>query len=460
MAEFDHVQTASISAQERVMPQNIDAERAVLAAMILSPDVLEELIPKVTSSAAFYRPAHRKIFESLIELYEAGTPIDQLSLADRLAARGQLEEVGGKPYIIELANNSFALANWAHHVDIVIRCALLRDMVAAGTKITALAYDAPDDTKAVVEDAEKLIFQVTDRQISKSFIKMDKLLMDSFNDLEALADSKAHLVGVTTGFTDLDNLLAGLREGSLTVIAARPGMGKSSFALNVGVNAAKAGAAVAIFSLEMAASEIMPRIIASEANISLARMRSGRLVEGDWLQITNAADALSGLEFWIDDTPSLSILEMRAKARRQLHRREGNGLIIVDYLQLMQPQGRRSENRQVEIAEISRGLKVLAKELHVPVIALSQLSRAVESRTGRVPQLSDLRESGAIEQDADIVMFIDRSKDEDEAGQKDRPDPNVANIIVAKNRNGATGKVDLVWLPESTKFSDPYYREI
>lgn len=458
MAEYDHI-TTSTNQPERVIPQNIDAERAVLAAMILSPDILEELFTMELEAEAFYRPANQKIFLAITDLYSKNIPVDQVSLADRLQAKGELDEVGGSPYIIELANNSFALANWKHHVEIVKRTALLRDLIAASTQITALGYNAPDDVDAVVEDAERLLLNVTDKQVSKGFVKVDKLTLESFATLSSLAEQKTHIVGVPTGFTDLDNILSGLRGGSLTVLAARPGIGKTSLALNMGVNAAKKGVSVAIFSLEMAAAEIMPRILSSEARVNLKRMRSGNLQDGDWTSITAAGDTLSHLDMWIDDTPSLSILEMKAKARRQLHGCQGNGLIILDYLQLMQPQGRRNENRQVEIAEISRGLKILAKELNVPVIALSQLSRAVETRNKHRPMLSDLRESGAIEQDADIVMFLDRPQMGEEPDEQNPRTRGETNLIIAKNRNGSTGDVPLFFFEEFTRFGDGSFAE-
>lgn len=459
MADYDHITTTRSDQPERVMPQNIEAERAVLAAMILSPDILEELFTMNLDSTMFYRPAHQKIFAAITELYSKNTPVDQLSLADRLQAKGELDEVGGTPYIIELANNSFALANWKHHVEIVKRTALLRDLIAASTQITALGYDAPDDADALVEDAERLLLNVTDKQVSKGFVKVDSLMRQSFATLSDLSENKSHITGIPTGFTDLDNKLAGLRGGSLTVLAARPGIGKTSFALNVGVNAAKQGISVAIFSLEMAAAEIMPRILSSEARVDLKRMRNGKLQDGDWTAITAAGDTLSRLDIWIDDTPSLSILEMKAKARRQLHSCQGNGLIILDYLQLMQPQGRRSENRQVEIAEISRGLKILAKEMNVPVIALSQLSRAVETRPNHRPMLSDLRESGAIEQDADIVMFLDRPQMNEEPDEQNPAMRGETNLIIAKNRNGSTGDIPLFFFEEFTRFGNGAYND-
>lgn len=458
MAQDDHVNTITSQQPERVTPQNLDAERAVLAAMILSPDILEEMIAQIGDPGVFYRPAHRKIFEAITELYAKSIPVDQLSLADRLAARGELEQVGGKPYIIELANNSFALANWENHIAIIKRTSLLRELIAASTQITALGYDAPDDVDAVVEEAERLLFTVTDKQVSKGFVKVEQLMYEAFDRFNDLAQNQDRMIGVPTGFPDLDRTLAGLRGGSLTVLAARPGVGKTSFALNIGVNAARKGISVAIFSLEMAGAEIMPRILASESHVNLSRMRNGSLSDADWIEITSAGNRLAQLDMWIDDTPSLSIIEMKAKARRQLHGCEGRGLIILDYLQLMQPQGRRSESRQVEIAEISRGLKVLAKELDVPVIALSQLSREVEKRPNKRPVLSDLRESGAIEQDADIVMFLDRPHLNEELDEGSTVSKGETNLIIAKNRNGATNTISLMFLEECTRFTSVDYK--
>ncbi len=438
---------------ERIAPQNIDAERSVLAAAMLKPELVEEIVAKLTADE-FYRPAHQKIFTAITELYQANIPVDQLSIAARLESKKELKEVGGKPYLTDVASDALAIAHWFNHADIVKRTYMLRELIKASTEITALGYDAPDDLDGVVEEAEKLIFQVTNRRVSSNFRGMSELLLESFEQLELLAERQEHVVGVPTGFRDLDSKLAGLRGGDLVILAARPAVGKTAFALNVAVNAAKKGTSVAVFSLEMGADQLVQRVLCSEARVNLAAVRSGSLTSEDWVKIHTAAGDLSSLDLWVDDTSSISILEIRAKARRQLRNAEGKGLIIVDYLQLMQPQGRRTENRQVEIAEISRGLKILAKELGVPVIALSQLSRAVESRAGKRPMLSDLRESGAIEQDADIVMFIDRNTDSRDDNEEDRPGAGMAEVIIAKHRNGPTGSVDLVFLDRYTKFSD------
>ena len=441
------------SSTGRPLPSNIEAEKSVLAACMLNPDAIDEVATKLTPEN-FFRPAHQRIFEGMLELNTRHVPIDQISLAERLAAEGQLDAVGGRAYLVELANNTLALTNWKTHTEIVKRTSVQRDLVYASVNINALAYDAPDDTNQTIEEAEKMLFNVTQKRVSSSFQNITDLLTQAFDEIDELVNNRAQMAGVPTGFADVDKLFWGLRGGDLLILAARPGVGKTSFALNLATNAAKSGAAVAMFSLEMGANQLVQRILCAEARVNLGKLRQGDLTEGDWNAIMNAATTLSGLELYIDDTPGLTLLEMRAKARRQL-RDKKKGLIIVDYLQLMQPpSNRRDGNRAVEVAEISRGLKVLAKELNMPLLALSQLSRAVEMRGSKRPQLSDLRESGSIEQDADIVMFIDRSMDEVEAESEDRPDLGTAELIVAKHRNGATRDITLSFNPEFTKFGN------
>lgn len=437
----------------RPLPSNIEAEKSVLAACMLNPDAIDEVATKLAPEN-FFRPAHQRIFEGMLELNTRHIPIDQISLAERLAAEGQLDAVGGRAYLVELANNTLALTNWKSHTEIVKRTSVQRDLVYASVNINALAYDAPDDTNQTIEEAEKMLFNVTQKRVSSTFQNITDLLTQAFDEIDELVNNRSQMAGVPTGFADVDKLFWGLRGGDLLILAARPGVGKTSFALNLATNAAKSGAAVALFSLEMGANQLVQRILCAEARVNLGRLRQGDLGEGDWNAIMNAAATLSGLELYIDDTPGLTLLEMRAKARRQL-RDKKKGLIIVDYLQLMQPpSNRRDGNRSVEVAEISRGLKVLAKELNMPLLALSQLSRAVEMRGSKRPQLSDLRESGSIEQDADIVMFIDRSMDEVEAESDERPDLGTAELIVAKHRNGATRDITLSFNPEYTKFGN------
>ncbi len=442
----------------RVIPQNLEAEASVLAALILTTDAVEEIIPRLKPED-FYRPANRKIYEAIIDLSQRGTPIDQLSVAERLQARGELNEIGGRPYILDLTNNTLSMVNWSYHVEIVKRCAVLRELIGVSNRIAELAFDSPDELDGVVEESERLLLNVTNERIESNFVSLEKLLEQAYNDIEELSTQGNELIGVPTGFIDVDKRLAGLRGGNLVILAARPAVGKTSFALNLAINAAKAGVSVAFFSLEMSAAELAQRVLCSEANVNLHSVRTGNLKPADWTQLIDASQRLAKLDFWVDDTPGTNVLEIRAKARRQLHNKE-KGLVIIDYLQLMNPQGRsRSENRNVEVGEMSRGLKILAKDLDMPVIALSQLSRAVESRSDKRPMLSDLRESGSIEQDADIVMFLDRSLSEEEASRDKRPDLNMANLIIAKNRAGATADVPLVFLGQYTKFTSAAVHE-
>lgn len=437
-----------------LLPQNLDAEKAVLAAMILDKDTVDEILALIDEHA-FYLPRHQKIFSAMVELSERHIPIDQLSLADRLEARGELKEVGDKTYIIELGNNNYALFNWEHHVEIVKREALLRDLIRAANNIQALGFSETDDVDEAVEQAEKLLFEVTNKRVDSTFRAIPELLGESITMLGTMAENKSHLLGVPTGFKELDNLLAGMRGGDLIILAARPGVGKTSLALNIAINAARAGTTIAFFSLEMPAAQLTNRILSSEASVENSKMRKGDLSEADWKSLIDACSQLNELEFYIDDTPGLNLTELRAKARRQLHNVE-KGIIVIDYLQLMQAKGTGQSDRWVAVGEISRGLKMLAKELGVPILALSQLSRAVETRKEKRPMLSDLRESGSIEQDADVVMFIDRSLSDDEAQAFDRPDMGMAKLMIGKNRNGAINDFDLAFDASYTRFRDLY----
>ena len=451
-----HPEPAPLAPQAQ-LPQNIEAEQSVLAACLLNHEVTEEAVMRIKPEN-FFRPAHRIIFEAIQGLVNRRIPVDPISLADTLKAQGQLDAVGGRAYLAELADNTFSLTSWERHVDIVKRQAILRELVYASAQINALAYDAPDDVNEVVEEAEKMLLNVTEKRVSSTFRKMDELVNEAYEQITILANQKNHMVGVPTGFKDVDDLIHGFRGGDLVILAARPGVGKTSFALNLATNAAKAGVAVTFFSLEMGAEQLVQRILCSEARVSLSKLRSGLIAEGDWGALAEHSGKLSQLDFYIDDAPGLTILEARAKARRELHGiKEGQkGLIVVDYLQLMQPSpGTKNKSTNDQVGEISRGLKILAKEMNMPVIALSQLSRAVEQRgKDKRPMLSDLRDSGSIEQDADIVMFIDRSMNEIEAESESRPDLDTAKLIVAKHRNGATRDINLSFKPEFTKFTD------
>lgn len=457
MAERQQYASIAESPKHAQLPNDIEAEQAVIATCMLDQEACDEVAIALRPEN-FYRPAHQVIFSAIFDMARDGVRADAISLADKLQANGQLEAAGDRVYLADLNANTFALTNWRRHVEIVKRTAIQRELIRAAAEINALAYDAPEDINQVVEEAEHSLFNVTEKRISSSFTKMDALIGDAFEELTRISAQGDSMLGVPTGFKDVDDLFHGFRGGDLVILAARPGVGKTSFALNMAVNAAKAGVAVAFFSLEMSGSQLTQRILCSEALVNLGKVRSGKIAEGDWGAIADASNTLSKLEMFIDDTPGLSIMEARAKARRELRHVVGTdkkGLIIVDYLQLMQPPNiRRDGNRAVEVGEISRGLKILAKEMDMPVIALSQLSRAVEMRGKKRPQLSDLRESGSIEQDADIVMFIDRSMDEMEAEDNGRPDLGTAELIVAKHRNGPTRDITLSFSPELTKFNN------
>ena len=436
------------------LPQNADAEAAVLAACILSAEVVPD-VASLLRPEDFYKPAHRIVFQAIIDLFQRDIPIDQLSLADYLEASGKLSFVGGKPFIIDLANNSFALVNWRHHVQIVKRNAVLRAIIAASTGITALAFDAPpDDIESIIERAEAMLLSVTNREVESASHSLGDFVAQAYDEIRDIAVNQGHVSGVSTGFTLLDNVLLGLRPGTMTIIGARPGVGKTSFALSLAMNVARTGVPVIFFSLEMSGAEIATRLLCAEAGISNEDVRSGNIQPEMWTPLVEASERLSALDFTIDDTAGTNVVKIRTKARRLLHGKE-NGLIIIDYLQLINPVNSRAENRNVEVGEMSRALKVLSKDLHVPVIALSQLSRDIDRRPDKRPVLADLRDSGSIEQDADVVMFLDRSLTEEEAQDEkhNRPPWGTANVIVAKNRAGRSGvDVPLVFLADRTAF--------
>ncbi len=433
------------------LPNNPDAEANVLSAMLLSSEVVEEALTELLPDD-FYRPMNKALFETMHDMYDRSMPIDSITLIDYLNSENKLQEVGGEAYILELMGQTLSLVNWQHHASIVRRDAMLREIIGATNQINQLAYNAPTDTKEVVERAESMLLSVTDREVKNAYKPLNDFLIEAFNEAKEVCEAGGVAAGVPTGYPSLDRMLMGLREGQLVIIGARPAVGKTSFALNLALNAASEGYTVAFFSLEMSGKEIAQRFICAHAQVSMSNFRTGKISPQEWANIGQAAEDLSRLDILIDDTPGITVTEIHAKARRMLHNKE-KAIIILDYLQLVSPPaGRRAESRTVEVSEMSRALKIMAKELAVPVISLSQLSRAVESRTGKRPQLSDLRESGSIEQDADIVMFLDRSSNEQEAGREDRPPEGITRIIVAKNRSGPIGDVDLVFLAASTKF--------
>ena len=433
------------------LPNNPDAEANVLSAMLLSSEVVEEALTELLPDD-FYRPMNKSLFETMHDMYDRSMPIDSITLIDYLNSENKLQEVGGEAYILAVMGQTLSLVNWQHHASIVRRDAMLREIIGATNQINQLAYNAPTDTKEVVERAESMLLSVTDREVKNAYKPLNDFLIEAFNEAKEVCEAGGVAAGVPTGYPSLDRMLMGLREGQLVIIGARPAVGKTSFALNLALNAASEGYTVAFFSLEMSGKEIAQRFICAHAQVSMSNFRTGKISPQEWANIGQAAEDLSRLDILIDDTPGITVTEIRAKARRMLHNKE-KAIIILDYLQLVSPPaGRRAESRTVEVSEMSRALKIMAKELAVPVISLSQLSRAVESRTGKRPQLSDLRESGSIEQDADIVMFLDRSSNEQEAGREDRPPEGITRIIVAKNRSGPIGDVDLVFLAASTKF--------
>ena len=434
------------------LPNNTEAEANVLAAMMLSGEVVEEALVELLPND-FYRPSHKTIFSAMHGMYESNTPIDTISLIDYLTSIDKLDAVGGEAYILELMGNTMSLVNWQHHASIVRRDAMLREIIGATNQINALAYDAPQDTKEVIERAESMLLSVTEREVRSSYKTLSDFMVEAYNEAEAVAAAGGEVHGAPTGYPSLDRMLMGLREGQLVVLGARPAVGKTSFALNLALNAAADGYTVGFFSLEMSGKEIAQRFICAQAMVSMSNFRTGRISPQDWANINEATKELSKLDILIDDTPGTTVTEIRAKSRRMLHNKE-KAVIVLDYLQLVNPPAGKNYNgnRAVEVSEMSRGLKIMAKELGVPVIMLSQLNRSLEGRTGKRPQMSDLRESGSIEQDADIILLLDRSTTEDEAAREDRPDAGVTRVIVAKNRSGPIGDVDLMFLPASTKF--------
>ena len=438
------------------MPQDVAAERSVLSAMILSENVLQECLISLEPDD-FYLHANKQIFVSMAEMFDHSEPVDPISLADHLKSAGELEKIGGPSYLVELGSNSLALASWQHHVEMLKRDATLRRLISASARIQAMAFDAPEDSRDVVDYAEKQIFDVTGQDVRDNSATLSQIMGELYEQLGEMAADDEEAIGVKTGFRDIDGALQGMRAGQMIVVGARPGVGKTSFALNLCINAAKNGASVVFFSLEMSKIEIAQRLLSATAGIPLSDIRGARIQDNQWPTLLEATAQLSKLDVQIDDTAGTTVTEIRAKARRLLHDKE-KGIVILDYLQLVSPPpGRmRADSRATEVSEMSRGLKVMAKDLRIPVIALSQLNRTVEGRTGKRPQLSDLRESGAIEQDADVVILLDRSTSQEEAERSDRPDWGVTQFIIAKNRSGPLTTVDLTFLANSTRFVEVY----
>lgn len=431
---------------DRVPPQNLEAEISVLGSILLDKEAIIK-VADILVSDDFYSDSHRLIFSEMIWLYEHHQPIDVVTLTNRLEEKGELENIGGSSYLSELANAVPSAAHVISYAKIVTDKALMRRTITASNDIIRMAYEANDDPQEVLDLAEQKIFGVSERHYSENFTSLKTVLTDSFDRIDELHKDKDKLRGVPTGFKNLDNLLAGLQPSDLVIIAGRPSVGKTAFALNIAHNVAvKEQIPVAIFSLEMSKEQLVDRLLAAEAGIDSWKLRTGNLNDDDFLKINHAYGALAEAPLYIDDASVINVLEMRTKARR-LQAESGLGLIIIDYLQLMS--GNNPENRVQEVSAISRSLKGLAKELGVPVVALSQLSRAVESRPSKIPMLSDLRESGSIEQDADVVMFVYREEVYDE----DTTRKGITDILIRKHRNGPIGQAELFFKKETQKLT-------
>jgi replicative DNA helicase len=430
---------------ERVPPHNLEAEESVLGSMMLSGEAIAAVVD-VVKAEDFYRSSHHRIYEAMLAIYARGEPVDAITAVEELKRRHALEEVGGPLYVYNLVESVPTPASAAYYAHIVADHALLRRLIKAASDIMSRAYAVPEDPRKAADEAEALVYAVSRHREQDQAVPLGVLVDESMSALEHIQQRDSAFAGIPSGFVDLDNLLSGLQKGNLIIVAARPGVGKSSFVTNIARNVAVDGnAPVAMFSLEMSRFEIGMRLLCGEARVGWDRVRTGRVATDEWTRIVEAAEVLHEAPLYIVDSGNVTIVDIRAKARRLRSSREGLGLIIVDYLQLMSGHIR-VDNRQQEVAEISRSLKLLAKELEIPVIAVSQLNRNPETRADTRPQLSDLRESGSIEQDSDIVMFIHR---------EDSDDPQVkgkADLIVAKHRNGPTGSIPLTFLPHLTLF--------
>lgn len=432
----------------RIPPHSVEAEQSVLGSILLDKDAMisvsETLIPE-----DFYKEAHRVIYECMLKLYNNQSEIDLITLADELRDQGYLDDIGGIAYITSLSTIVPTTSNIKYYINIVKEKSISRQLISAANDIINLGYDSSTKVEDVLENAEKKIFDISQERTTNDFQPINQVLTETLSMLEKLYEEKSDVTGLTTGFRDLNKKINGLQRSDLLLIAARPAMGKTAFALNLVQNAAlKGDASVAVFSLEMSKEQLVQRMVAAQSSVELKKIKTGTLAANDWPRITDGMAVLSGAKIHIDDTPGIKISELRSKCRK-LKIEKGLDLVLIDYLQLMEGEGH-NESRQQEIAKISRSLKILAKELDCPVVALSQLSRAPEQRADHRPMLSDLRESGSIEQDADIVMFLYR----DEYYNPDTEKKNIGEVIVAKNRHGETGTVELVWFGGIQKFAD------
>jgi replicative DNA helicase len=432
---------------DRVPPQNLEAEQAVIGAILLQAEALITAMERVRSED-FYSGPHRQIYEAMVEIAENSQPVDLVTLTAHLQDQHLLEEIGGVSYLAKLANSVPTAANVDYYAQIVEEKSMLRRLIRTATNIVSDGYANSEDVGVLLGDAEKKILEISNRRSGSGFISIRDVLMEVFEKVEQLYADKGGTTGIPSGFTDLDRMTAGFQRSDLIIVAARPSVGKTAFALNIAQNVGvRARETVAIFSLEMSAAQLVQRMICAEANVDAQRMRTGHLEGDDWEKLTMAIGSLSEAQIFIDDTPGITVAEIRAKCRR-LKKEKGLGMILIDYLQLISGRGKAGENRQQEVSEISRTLKQIARELEVPVIALSQLSRGVEQRQDKRPMMSDLRESGSIEQDADIVSFLYRDDYYDKESEK----KDIIEIIIAKQRNGPVGTVELVFLKKYNKF--------
>lgn len=431
----------------KVPPQNVDAEMSLLGAVLIDEEVLADITEHVKPKD-FYDKRHATIFDAMMRLYEKNKPVDLLTLTDELKRKKEIDDIGGSAYLTELTNYVPTAAHAESYAEIVAQKAVRRRLIKASGEISELGYDEETTTQELLQQAEAELFAVSDQSLKQDLTSLESILTDSFDRLEELHRNKGQLRGVRTGYRDLDNMTAGLQRSDLIILAARPAMGKTTLVTNLMYNVATiAKQSVLFFSLEMSKEQLVDRMLADASGVDSWNIRTGNLSDEDFSKLSEAMGEMAEAPIFIDDTPGLSVLEMRTKARRAAHD-QPLGLIIIDYLQLMQGSGRNDGNRVQEVSEISRGLKLIARELNVPVIALSQLSRTVENRSPQIPQLADLRESGSIEQDADIVMFIYREAYYNPETERE----NITDLIIAKHRNGPVGKVELYFHPERLRF--------
>jgi len=438
---------ANLPSEARIPPQNLDAEMSLLGAILIDEEVMADISDKLHAQD-FYDKRHLLIFDAMMRLYEHHRPVDLLTLSDELTKKAELEIVGGSAYLTELTNYVPTAAHASTYAEMIAQKAIRRRLIKASTDIATLGYNEDQDISELLSSAESQLFAVSDTNTKQDLVSLEQILTESFDRMEELHRDGGKLRGIRTGWRDLDNITAGLQRSDLIILAARPAMGKTTLVTNLAYNvASKEKKTVLFFSLEMSKEQLVDRMLAEAAGVDAWGIRTGKLSDDDFEKLSHAMGEMAEAPLFIDDTPGMTVLEMRTKARREAHNNP-LGLIIIDYLQLMQGSGRGDGNRVQEVSEISRGLKLIARELNVPVIALSQLSRSVESRSPQIPQLSDLRESGSIEQDADIVAFIYRESYYNP--ETDRQ--NITDLIIAKHRNGPTGKVELYFHPERLRF--------